>query len=173
MCRGGANFNPDVRPFWPDFKRLSAARFLDSPKPGQYGPRGFLGRREFGCFDIARSGSMADGSRKQDDLNRPDEEAALSARLKRLGDRLKQASLPETGPAPRQSTDMSGFARGFRLSSELVAGVAVGALLGWMLDRWLGISPWGLIVFLLLGFAAGVLNVMRAAGVVRNRTMND
>lgn len=116
---------------------------------------------------------MADGSRKQDDLNRPDEEAALSARLKRLGDRLKQASLPETGPAPRQSTDMSGFARGFRLSSELVAGVAVGALLGWMLDRWLGISPWGLIVFLLLGFAAGVLNVMRAAGVVRNRTMND
>jgi ATP synthase protein I len=37
--------------------------------------------------------------------------------------------------------------------------------LGWLLDRWLGISPWGLIVFLLLGFAAGVLNVMRAAGV--------
>ena len=50
---------------------------------------------------------------------------------------------------------------------------AVGALLGWMLDRWLGISPWGLIVFLMLGFAAGVLNVMRAAGVVRNRTLKD
>jgi hypothetical protein len=32
------------------------------------------------------------------------------------------------------------------------------------LDRWLGISSWGLIVFLLLGFAAGVLNVVRAAG---------
>ena len=43
----------------------------------------------------------------------------------------------------------------------------VGAGLGWLLDRWLGISPWGMIVFLLLGFAAGVLNVMRAAGVVR------
>lgn len=116
---------------------------------------------------------MADGSRKPDDLNRPDEEADLSARLQRLGDRLKSVSHPETGSAPRQPTDMSGFARGFRLSSELVAGVAVGALLGWMLDRWLGISPWGLIVFLLLGFAAGVLNVMRAAGVVRNRTLND
>jgi ATP synthase protein I len=36
-------------------------------------------------------------------------------------------------------------------------------LVGWLLDRWLHISPWGLIVFLLLGFAAGVLNVMRAA----------
>ena len=45
----------------------------------------------------------------------------------------------------------------------------VGAVIGWLLDRWLGISPWGLIVFLLLGFAAGVLNVMRAAGVVRER----
>src|SRR3954471_15263782 len=117
---------------------------------------------------------MADDPRKQDDADRPDEEAALSARLQRLGERLGQVSRPtETGSVPRQSTDMSGFARGFRLSSELVAGVAVGALLGWLLDRWLGISPWGLIVFLLLGFAAGVLNVMRAAGVVRDRTLND
>ena len=126
-----------------------------------------------GFLEFARSQRMIDGTRKQDDPNQPDEEAALSARLKHLGDRLNQVSQPDESSAPRQSTDMSGFARGFRLSSELVAGVAVGALLGWMLDRWLGISPWGLIVFLLLGFAAGVLNVMRAAGVVRNRTMND
>jgi ATP synthase protein I len=58
------------------------------------------------------------------------------------------------------------MARGFRLSTELVAAVLVGAGLGWLLDKGLGISPWGMIVFLLLGFAAGVLNVMRAAGVV-------
>jgi ATP synthase protein I len=51
------------------------------------------------------------------------------------------------------------------LSSVLVAGVLVGAGIGWALDRVLGISPWGLIVFLLLGFAAGVVNVIRAAGV--------
>ena len=57
------------------------------------------------------------------------------------------------------------MARGFRLSTELVAGVVIGAMIGWLLDRWLGSSPWGLIVFLLLGFAAGVLNVMRVAGV--------
>jgi ATP synthase protein I len=60
----------------------------------------------------------------------------------------------------------SGYARGFRLSSELVAGVLVGAGLGWFIDRLFGISPWGFIVFLLLGFVAGVLNVMRSAGVV-------
>ncbi len=64
--------------------------------------------------------------------------------------------------------DTSGIARGFRLSTELVAGVVVGAMIGWLLDRWLGISPWGLIVFLLLGFAAGVVNVIRAAGVDPN-----
>jgi ATP synthase protein I len=101
-----------------------------------------------------------------DDSNRSAEEAALSARLQRLGERLDQktASRPsESTPASR--TDASALARGFRLSTELVAGVLVGAFIGWLLDRWLGISPWGLIVFLLLGFAAGVLNVMRAAGV--------
>jgi ATP synthase protein I len=43
--------------------------------------------------------------------------------------------------------------------------VVVGAGLGWLIDRWLGSTPWGLMVFLLLGFAAGVLNVMRSAGV--------
>jgi ATP synthase protein I len=118
---------------------------------------------------------MADGTRGKGNRNEPpDDEAALSARLQRLGNRLAKASRPsENGSGPRQGTDTSAIARGFRLSTELVAGVLVGAAIGWLLDRWLGISPWGLIVFLLLGFAAGVLNVMRAAGVVRDRQLND
>ena len=52
-------------------------------------------------------------------------------------------------------------------------GVLVGAGLGWLIDRLLGISPWGLIVFLLLGFAAGVFNVMRSAGVMPGGTQGD
>src|SRR5262245_48253029 len=118
---------------------------------------------------------MTDGTRGPDDRNEPqDEEAALSARLQRLGSRLATANRPsESGAGPRQTTDPSAIARCFRLSTELGGGVLVGAAIGWLLDRWLGISPWGLIVFLLLGFAAGVLNVMRAAGVVRDRQLND
>jgi ATP synthase protein I len=96
------------------------------------------------------------------------DEAALSARLQRLGEGLARQRVGETSndPAENRAATASGYARGFRLSSELVAGVIVGAGLGWLIDRWFGISPWGLIVFLLLGFAAGVLNVMRSAGVV-------
>ncbi|HZQ13788.1 MAG TPA: AtpZ/AtpI family protein [Pseudolabrys sp.] len=116
---------------------------------------------------------MADGTQDQGS-EPPDEEAALSARLQRLGDRLTQVSRhSENGSGPRQTASASAYASGFRMSTELVAGVVVGAGVGWLLDRWLGISPWGLIVFLLLGFAAGVLNVMRAAGVVRERHLND
>ncbi len=63
----------------------------------------------------------------------------------------------------------NGVLAGF--STELVAGVLVGAALGWLADRLLGTSPWGMIVLLLLGFAAGVLNVMRAAGVMPSNSL--
>ncbi len=61
------------------------------------------------------------------------------------------------------------MARGFRLSSELIAGVAVGALIGLGVDRLLSTSPFGLIVFFLLGFVAGVVNLVRSAGVTSGR----
>jgi ATP synthase protein I len=115
---------------------------------------------------------MADDTRGQGNRKEPpDDKAALSARLQRLGDRLATANRhPDDVNGSRAGADASAYARGFRMSTELVAGVLVGAGLGWLIDRWLGISPWGLIVFLLLGFAAGVLNVMRAAGVVRDQS---
>ncbi len=101
--------------------------------------------------------------------DQPPDEAALSARLRHLGEQLgaqRPGRPSEHAPPPPAASNASAMARGLRLSSELVAGVLVGAVIGWSLDYWLRISPWGLIVFLLLGFAAGVLNVMRAAGVV-------
>ena len=115
---------------------------------------------------------MSDNARDKGDPDNRSDEAALSARLRHLGERLdheRASHRPEPVSGNRTSTDASALARGLRLSSELVAGVLVGGLIGWLLDRWLGISPWGLIVFVLLGFAAGVLNVMRAAGLVAER----
>ena len=103
--------------------------------------------------------------------NRSAEEAALSARLQRLGEQLDHVkpNEPADPAVPRPQADSSAMARGLRLSTELVAGVIVGAGVGWLLDLWLGISPWGFIVFLLLGFVAGLLNVMRSAGLVQQR----
>ncbi len=51
----------------------------------------------------------------------------------------------------------------FRISSELVVGLFVGGLLGWQLDKWLDTSPFLLIIFFLLGAAAGIWNVIRVA----------
>lgn len=115
---------------------------------------------------------MARNARDHDD--RPTEEAALSARLRRLGEQIdgqRPARPSEPASTAQPAAGPSGFARGFQLSSELVGGVVVGAVIGWSLDHWLGVRPWGLIVFLLLGFVAGVLNVMRSAGVLPNRTL--
>ncbi|UGY18023.1 MULTISPECIES: AtpZ/AtpI family protein [Bradyrhizobium] len=114
----------------------------------------------------------ADGSR---DHSSPDE-AALSARLGSLDHRLS-----EIRDSRRSKTDQSGteggdsaarasaMALGFRLSSELVAGVVVGAALGWGVDRLLSTSPFGFIVLTLLGFVAGVVNVVRSAGVASGK----
>lgn len=93
----------------------------------------------------------------QEDLERRsrDLEAALAARRPaRNGD-----DKPVTG-------SMTGYGQAMKLSSEFVAGIAVGAVIGWLIDRAAGTSPWGLIIFLLLGFVAGVLNVLRSAGMV-------
>ncbi len=121
---------------------------------------------------------MSDGTRENGDRDKAHtDEAALSARLQRLGEGLGQvrgrAGPPSEDPGGDRTTTASGYAKGFRLSSELVGGVLVGAGLGWLVDRLLGISPWGFIVFLLLGFVAGVLNVMRSAGVVPGPTPGD
>jgi ATP synthase protein I len=100
------------------------------------------------------------------------DEATLSARLGSLDQRLSEirgSRNIETDQPGTESGDSaaraSAMARGFRLSSELIAGVAVGAVIGWGFDRLLSTSPFGLIVFFLLGFVAGVVNVVRSAGV--------
>jgi ATP synthase protein I len=121
---------------------------------------------------------MAQGTNDREDEGKssPDE-AALSARLGSLEHRLSEVrgsrnirtDQSEAGSGDG-SARASAMALGFRLSSELVAGVLVGALMGWGFDRLLSTSPFGLIVFVLLGFTAGVVNVIRSAGVAPGKT---
>jgi ATP synthase protein I len=120
---------------------------------------------------------MSDARENGDRGKQRTDEAALSARLQRLNEGLGHArdaaGGPSDSPDREQAATASGYAKGFRLSSELVAGVVVGAGIGWLIDRWLGVSPWGLIVFVLLGFAAGVLSVMRSAGLIVGTALDE
>ena len=59
-----------------------------------------------------------------------------------------------------------------KLSSEFIAAILVGGLLGFGFDWFLGTSPWGLIVFFMLGFGAAILNVMRTVGTVAPSKLN-
>ena len=51
----------------------------------------------------------------------------------------------------------------FKLGTELVAAVAVGTIIGFILDNWFDTKPWLIIIFFFLGTAAGILNVIRTA----------
>ena len=51
----------------------------------------------------------------------------------------------------------------FKLGTELVAAVAVGTIIGFILDNWFDTKPWFIIIFFFLGAAAGIINVIRAA----------
>jgi len=121
---------------------------------------------------------MAQGTNDREDGSKSSsDEAALSARLGSLEHRLSEirdSRNIRTDQSDAEGGDgrarASAMAMGFRLSSELIAGVLVGGLMGWGFDRLLSTSPFGLIVFVLVGFSAGVLNVIRSAGVAPDRT---
>ena len=91
----------------------------------------------------------------------PAGDEAVEGRLARLNEKL-DARVAKTAIEGKNVSGKSGMGEALRLSSEFVAAVLVGAGLGWALDYTFNTSPFGMIGFLLLGFAAGVLNVMRA-----------
>ena len=105
-----------------------------------------------------------DGNRPDSGSGAPKVTADLEARIARArGQRQAKAAAEQTSQG-----DMSGMSRGFRLASEFVAAILVGAGLGWIIDSFLPTRPWATVILLLLGFAAGVLNVVRAT-----KEMND
>jgi ATP synthase protein I len=82
-------------------------------------------------------------------------------KLRQLEERLSKAR--GRAPLRTEETPPSKLGIAFRLSTELVAAVVVGGLIGYGLDWFFGTSPFLLIVFFFLGVAAGFRNVVRAS----------
>jgi ATP synthase protein I len=83
-------------------------------------------------------------------------------RLSSLDARLKAATEAEkarTGVAPRKPD--KGYRQGSRVLTELIAGPAGGALLGWVMDLLFGTAPWLLLVMLVLGTIVAFRNIYR------------
>lgn len=109
------------------------------------------------------AGNRTDGDEAPTPVERSPEEwaerrAALEAKLSaRSAARAKEAEKQASS-----GSTMQGIAEGLKIASEFAAGVIVGGGLGFLFDYYLGTSPFGLIVFLMFGFAAGTRNVLRA-----------
>lgn len=105
---------------------------------------------------------MADDRRGKSPVDRP----AKGERDSDLADfdvRLWKKQQAHLKPEPGNNSRGTAMGIAFRLTTELVAGVFVGGFIGWALDRWLGTTPWLMMVFFFIGVAAGILNVYRAA----------
>jgi len=102
-----------------------------------------------------KAGNMKASDSRQPGLREDHRLKALEIRLHAARTRGKQTDKPSSRGVV--------LGRAFRLVSELVIGLVVGGAIGWYLDRWLGTTPIMLLIFFVLGIAAGVLSVMRAA----------
>ena len=103
-----------------------------------------------------------------------DEDRLLRARLEKLSGALekqRKESLPRRdagGGGDTSGKFGSAMGLGMRVASEFAAAIVVGGLIGWLLDYWLGTKPAFMIVFFMLGVAAGVWNVIRATSPSRS-----
>jgi len=101
------------------------------------------------------------GMKSTDKNDQPDGD--LDKRLAALEQKLHGRRKIDS-EADKPSVDRKGYGNAFRISSEFIAAILVGAAIGYAIDYVAGTGPWAMIVFLLLGFAAGVLNVLRVSG---------
>ena len=84
----------------------------------------------------------------------------------RLKDRLKNAR--KKLKVEKENPQTSNIGQAFKLSTELVAAVFVGTIIGFILDNWFDTKPWLIIIFFFVGVVAGILNVIRSAKKLQN-----
>ena len=83
-----------------------------------------------------------------------------------LNDRLKNAR--KKLKVEKENPQTSNIGQAFKLSTELVAAVLVGTIIGFILDNWFDTKPWLIIIFFFVGVIAGILNVIRSAKKLQN-----
>jgi len=99
---------------------------------------------------------MAETEPGQDPIAEDKRIASLAERLART----EAAEQIRTG-ADRKGRGDENYRLGNRVLAELIGGLAGGALIGWVLDHFIGTSPWLLLVFLFLGIAVAFRNIIR------------
>ena len=113
-----------------------------------------------------QNGSEKDPRPATDGLTQ-DEREAFRRRAADLGSRLgkvKAEAQSKSGQrTPEDGRRGSALSQAMKIAIELVVGLGVGGFIGKVLDDQLGTKPWLLILFIILGFAAGMLNVVRTA----------
>ncbi len=82
----------------------------------------------------------------------------LEARLKAARDRQNGRKRDD---AAAEGAPLGGLGFAVRIGVEMVASLAVGAGIGWLLDQWLGSGPWLMVIFLILGMGAAMMSVYR------------
>jgi ATP synthase protein I len=87
----------------------------------------------------------------------------MKAKLDELNTRVSAAREANKPKPSRGFKEVSTYGIATRLVAELIAGILVGVLFGWYLDQWLDTKPWLMILLIVIGSAAGIMNVMRAA----------
>ncbi len=95
-----------------------------------------------------------------------DEHSQQDARLMSLDQRLDRAKREEAlraGNQPSEESQRLIRSVGMRILSDLVGLPFGGGLIGWLIDRWAGTTPWFMLALLFLGFGLAVRNVMRIA----------
>ena len=63
----------------------------------------------------------------------------------------------------KDKKNSSSIGTAFKMSTELVSAVAVGTIIGFILDNWFGTKPWLILIFFFVGVIAGIMNVIKSA----------
>ena len=79
----------------------------------------------------------------------------------------KNKILKKSNISKQSSSSNLGVA--FKMSTEMVAAVVVGTIIGFILDNWFGTKPWLILIFFFVGVVAGILNVFRSAKSMQNK----